>query len=962
MIPVLVVAALAYKPQTVWATKVDPWVLATAAAQSQTEFLLYLTQQADVTGAAGLRTKAAKGQYVYDQLTAVAAQTQPAVLAELAALGVEYRPFWVANMIWVRGDLSVVQAMAQRSDIAHIYANPSVPLDGPLLTDEQELVEQAMTVEWNIAHVNAPDVWAAGYTGQGVVIGGQDTGYDWDHPALMNQYRGWNGSTADHNYNWHDAIHVNNPFCSGDSPEPCDDNDHGTHTMGTMVGDDGGNNQIGMAPGAKWIGCRNMNQGNGTPASYSECYQWFIAPTDLNGQNPNSSLAPHVINNSWSCPASEGCTDPNVMLTVVQNVVAAGIVTAHAASNAGPSCSTVADPATIYDASYSVAATNSSDVIASFSSRGPVTADGSNRLKPDISAPGVSIRSSIVNGGYANFNGTSMAAPHVAGLVGLLISADPDLAGDVAAIEDLINQTAVPRTTAQGCGGDGPTDVPNNVYGWGRIDALAAYNNLPVELNLALSKSASVAAAAPGDLITYTLAVTNTHPVSATTGIVLTDTIPTGTTFVTATLPFTFAGSTVTWQMASLPANTAWTVDLVVQVNLTTTGTVINSDYAVRSDDAPTITGLPVEITVVPYQLQVSKVGPTAVAPNALITYTLSVTNIHPFATSHDLVLTDTVPDNSIFVTATLPHIFDGTAVQWQTDSLAAGVGWQVELVVQAEMTATIIENNAYALHSNEIAAITGPPVTTIIAQPGSITLYLPFVTRQNVPPTLPTNPSPTNGAAGLLTNLTLSWSSSDPNGDMLTFDVYLEANDNTPDELVAAGLGQPTFTPDELEEATTYYWQVVVADEQGAVVNGPVWHFTTAIAFALEVVNLVNQERASVGCAPLAINQQLTTAAQAHSTDMALNDFFSHTSSNGSSPWERINNAGYQFSYAAENIAAGYTTPQAAVNAWMASPGHRANILNCILEDTGVGYYFLANDTGDTNYHHYWTHVFARP
>jgi uncharacterized protein YkwD len=195
-----------------------------------------------------------------------------------------------------------------------------------------------------------------------------------------------------------------------------------------------------------------------------------------------------------------------------------------------------------------------------------------------------------------------------------------------------------------------------------------------------------------------------------------------------------------------------------------------------------------------------------------------------------------------------------------------------------------------------------------------------------------------------------------------LTFDLYLEADNNMPDDLVAAGLGLPTFTPGELEEGTIYYWRVVVEDELGAVVNGPVWHFTTVVPFAQQVVNIVNQERANAGCAPLTINQQLTTAAQGHSNDMALNDFFSHTGSDGSSPWERMNNAGYQFSYAAENIAAGYPTPQAVVNGWMDSPGHRANILNCILEDTGVGYYYLANDTGTTNYHHYWTQVFGTP
>lgn len=244
--------------------------------------------------------------------------------------------------------------------------------------------------------------------------------------------------------------------------------------MGTMVGDDGGANVIGVAPGAKWIGCRNMNVGVGTPASYSECYEWFIAPTDLEGLNPDPSKAPHVISNSWSCPDYEGCTDPDILLAVVQSVRAAGIVTVHAAGNEGSACSTVSEPAAIYAESFSVGATNRNDRITSFSSRGPVTVDGSNRLKPNVSAPGEYIRSSYPGGSYAQMSGTSMAAPHVAGLTALLLSADPQLIGQVDQIEDIIENSALPRRIFQRCGRIPGWRIPNNTYGWGRVDALAA--------------------------------------------------------------------------------------------------------------------------------------------------------------------------------------------------------------------------------------------------------------------------------------------------------------------------------------------------------------------------------------------------------------------------------------------------------------------------------------------------------
>ncbi len=130
----------------------------------------------------------------------------------------------------------------------------------------------------------------------------------------------------------------------------------------------------------------------------------------------------------------------------------------------------------------------------------------------------------------------------------------------------------------------------------------------------------------------------------------------------------------------------------------------------------------------------------------------------------------------------------------------------------------------------------------------------------------------------------------------------------------------------------------------------------------AQAVVDLVNAERASAGCDPLQVNVKLVTAAQGHSEDMAFNDFFSHTGSNGSSPGQRVAAQGYSYSYLAENIAAGYGTAAAAVNGWMNSEGHRANILNCNLQETGVGYYYLANDTGSVNYYSYWTQVFASP
>ena len=452
--------------------KIDPLVLETASREGTAEFLVVLEAQADLTGAEALTTKEARGRYVFERLRQTAAATQSPVLAELEAQGAETRPFWIANMIWARGDADAALAIARRDDVRRVRANPWVQLEAPGFDRAAPQGGCPPTgIAGGIDHIGAPDFWAAGVDGTGVIIGGQDTGYDWDHVALRDSYRGWDGAAVDHSYNWHDAIHSGGGICGADSPEPCDDHGHGTHTMGTMVGLSGVD-AVGMAPGARWMACRNMDQGNGTPATYAECFEFFLAPTDSDGLNPDPSKAPDVINNSWSCPPSEGCTDPDVLRLPVENLRAAGVVVVVSAGNSGSSCSSVSTPAAIYEASFTIGATDLSDVIAGFSSRGPVTADGSGRLKPDVSAPGVSICSTRPGNSWGFSSGTSMSGPHVAGLVALLISAQPCLRGQVEAIEEYIVDTAVPRTTAQTCGGVPGDQVPNNTYGWGAARAV----------------------------------------------------------------------------------------------------------------------------------------------------------------------------------------------------------------------------------------------------------------------------------------------------------------------------------------------------------------------------------------------------------------------------------------------------------------------------------------------------------
>jgi serine protease AprX len=473
--------------------RVDPRIFAGKAAGEPASFLVVLREQADLSGAEALTEKAEKGRFVFEALRAQAEVSQGPLRARLEAAGVPFRSFYLVNMIEVEGNRALAEELAARRDVSSVASNPHVRLE-PQPVVEQEFGASprasrltphvASAVEPNIARVGAPDVWARGFTGQGIVVGMADTGVTWDHPALKSHYRGFDGTTVSHDHNWHDAIHnagVGNR-CGSDALAPCDDDTtapfHGTSTASLVVGDDGLGNQIGMAPGARFIACRNMDNGVGTPARYTECFQFFLAPTDHNGQNARPDLGAHVINNSWGCPVSEGCTDPNVLKSVVENVSAAGIVVVVAAGNGGSNCSTISDPPGFYEASFSVGATSKdSDAIAGFSSRGPVTADGSNRLKPDISAPGLGLRVALAPDIYtAGFSGTSGSAPHVSGAVALLWSAAPQLIGQVSATIDLLRRTALPLTSTQDCGGFSGSIVPNPVFGFGRLDVALAVN------------------------------------------------------------------------------------------------------------------------------------------------------------------------------------------------------------------------------------------------------------------------------------------------------------------------------------------------------------------------------------------------------------------------------------------------------------------------------------------------------
>lgn len=495
-------------------SKLSAWVMQHTENAAEAEMLVVLNEQADLSGAALLPNQAERARFVWQRLVAVAERTQKPLLNELERAGVAHRPFYISNVVWVKGNRAAALKIAQRPEVRRIDGNPVFraipePATNPITPDKPKnsrAPEAALTVEWGISQTHAPKVWALGYTGQGVVVAGQDTGYTWAHPALKANYRGWDGSSANHNYNWHDSIHANGGVCGADSPTPCDDGYHGTHTIGTVIGDDGASNQIGMAPGAQWFGCRNMDQGFGTPSTYLECFEFLLAPYPVGGSpaQGDPSKAPDVTNNSWGCPDSEGCTPVSLSFAVKAHR-AAGIFTVASAGNSGSGCSSVNAPIAIFDEVYSVGALDSGGSIAGFSSRGPVSVDGSNRPKPDIAAPGVGVRSSVPGTGYGTASGTSMAGPHVAGAVALLWSARPALKNKVAYTEEILNQTAEHVTVTDECNSTG---WPNNTYGYGRLNVLAAVNAVPTQTAMitGVVRTAGSLQPIPGALVaaTYT--------------------------------------------------------------------------------------------------------------------------------------------------------------------------------------------------------------------------------------------------------------------------------------------------------------------------------------------------------------------------------------------------------------------------------------------------------------------------
>uniref|UniRef100_K3WRN9 subtilisin n=1 Tax=Globisporangium ultimum (strain ATCC 200006 / CBS 805.95 / DAOM BR144) TaxID=431595 RepID=K3WRN9_GLOUD len=391
-----------------------------------------------------------------EQSKVASAEVESLLSKEASGLHGGYKNFWISNQVSIKGaSFELVTKLAGLSSVGEIreqiliYESPVLDLK----PDVNELVSQ----EWGIQRIGANKIWADGNIGQGVLVATIDSGVRSTHEALKRNFLGSHG--------WFDA--------ENQTAIPYDLSGHGTHTMGTIAGSHG----VGVAPGATWLACKGSRiyqTETGPKVTFSEedlntCAQFILCPTDTDGNNSDCSKAPRIVSNSWGGAGGQDFFDG-----VINAWIKAGIIPVFSQGNSGPACGTAGSPGDNTRV-IGVGATGATDNLAYFSSRGPTVF---GRRKPDISAPGFYIRSSYFgsDNDYQVLSGTSMAAPHVAGSIALLLATQPNLAIDEVkvALYTTTDQKGL-QPSNYTCGGTSDAAWPNNQWGHGRLNILNAY-------------------------------------------------------------------------------------------------------------------------------------------------------------------------------------------------------------------------------------------------------------------------------------------------------------------------------------------------------------------------------------------------------------------------------------------------------------------------------------------------------
>ncbi|MGY4769918.1 S8 family serine peptidase (plasmid) [Kribbella sp. CWNU-51] len=557
-------------------------------------------------------------------------------------------PLWITNAIGARVRSSVAAELAGRPDVREV--RPSTTIQAPPAA-------VAMAAEPNVAQVNAPALWDLGYRGQGMVVASMDTGVDISHPELAARWRGGGNS-------WYDP--------NGQHPAtPIDLAGHGTQTMGVMVGGDGGGSSIGVAPDARWIAVKIFNdRGQATSTAIHLGYQWLLDPDG----NPATADAPNVVDNSWTMTAGSCSLEFQPDL---RNLRTAGILPVFAAGNYGPTAGTSASPANNPEA-LAVGSVDGDGLVDPYSSRGPSAC--TQGTYPQLVAPGTDIRTTDLYGGYLDVSGTSLAAPHVAGALALLLQASPGLSAD--------GQQAALQAGAVDLGPAGA----DNDYGAGRLDVLASYNWLRSTPDFSVTVTPAAVSVLPGGTATYAVTVTSSGGFTGDVALSLSG----------------LAGSFNPPVVVGGVGTAALTV--VAPSALGTTGLVVTGTSGVLSHSASA------SLTVVPppdYSLLATP-GTRTVNAGAATAYTVSVSPANGFA--GDVTLSVAGLPATVGTVAVSPAVVHGNG----TAQLAVST---VATAPAGTYTLTVSSSSGALSHSVTVKLIVNRPDFAVTMSPSSVTV-----------------------------------------------------------------------------------------------------------------------------------------------------------------------------------------------------------------------------------------------
>ena len=648
------------------AVLVDPQLqhqLDTASPDNMVEAIVVLKSQADLASVRGVAKKNRPGAAARI-LRARADLTQRGLRALLErrraqGLVTDIEPLWIVNSIAVTATPAVITELAARREVREI--RPNLRVAAP----QSATVTTSAPAETNVALVNAPALWDLGYRGQGVVVATMDTGVDVSHPDLASRWRGGTNS-------WYDP--------NGEHPStPTDVSGHGTWTMGVMVGGDAGGSSGGIAPDAAWIAVKIFNdRGTATSTGIHQGFQWLLDPDG----NPGTADAPDIVNDSWTMSNSGCLLDFQPDLASLR---AAGILPVFAAGNYGPLSGSSRSPANNPEA-FAVGATDDADAIYPYSSRGPSPC--SQPVYPQVVAPGVGIRTTDLYGLYADTTGTSVAAPHVAGALALLLQAFPGMSAD--------RQAAALESGAVDLG----TAGADNTYGYGRLDALAAYQWLGSTPDFTVTAAPSSASTGAGGAVSYTVSVAPVNGFSGDVSLSLGGLADTQASWSFTPPVITAGAGTAQLSVSSATSIAAGTYPLTITA---TSGATVHTAAVTLVVTAPA-----------DFSLSATPASSNVVAGTGAA-YTVGVTSLNGFADNVALSLTG-LPPSVGTASFSSPVVASAGSSQLTVATLATAPGGTYPLTITG--TAGAIS------HTTTVTLVVSARDFGLSVSPSSVTIY----------------------------------------------------------------------------------------------------------------------------------------------------------------------------------------------------------------------------------------------